>query len=347
MTSRREFLALSISSAAVLATGGMPGTRRKGTRRSRSWQSCPDLPYRTQEVYAAVREGEIVVAGGLRSDATSATRFETLSGTAIYEPESGIWKVGADLPEPRHHLVLSAHHDTVYGFGGFVGESLRQGFQFRNDVFALQGEQWSHVGQMPVPLGETVAVTVNERIHLVTGSLHGRPAQTIGEDSNCHLVYEAKTGSWTRARPAETARSSATGAVIEGKIYLVGGRRRDDGFENVGALECYDPQADVWEKRRPLPEPAGGLAGAAINGRLYCFGGERFGPGGGEVFSATWAYDPSADEWEKKEPMKTSRHGMAAAATKGKLYAIGGNTAPGVGAATSSTVDAYRPQGGV
>jgi hypothetical protein len=41
--------------------------------------------------------------------------------------------------------------------------------------------------------------------------------------------------------------------------------------------------------------------------------------------------------------MRTPRHGLASAALDGQIYAFGGNTAAGIGAATPSTVEIFTP----
>jgi N-acetylneuraminic acid mutarotase len=237
--------------------------------------------------------------------------------------------------------VLAGAGETVYGFGGFVGETLRSGFQFRDDVYAFDGAEWARIGAMPVPLGETVALPNDERIHLLTGSVHPGDGSTRGA-SGRHLVYEPDADAWSDARPVPTARSSATGAVINGRFYVAGGRRTDGGITNLGALERYNPETDTWTQLRPMPQPSGGLAGAALNGRLYVFGGEYFSEGGG-VYEDTWAYDPEADRWREQAPMRTPRHGLAGIGQMGRIFAIGGNTAAGIGAATSSTVETLTP----
>jgi N-acetylneuraminic acid mutarotase len=194
---------------------------------------------------------------------------------------------------------------------------------------------------MPTPLGETVALSVGGRIHLVTGSLHPDDGAPQGA-SRTHLVYESDADTWFEARPVPTARSSATGAVLDGHLYVAAGRRTGDGVTNLGALERYDPKTDTWAKLRPLPQPSGGLAGAALDGMLYVFGGEYFSDGGG-VYDRTWAYDPDADTWTERAPMRTPRHGLAGTALNGQIFAIGGNTAAGIGAATSSVAETLAP----
>lgn len=334
--SRRQFLALSAAGAAALAARPTAAAWNVD-----EWQDGPSLPWATQEVYCTTWNGQILVAGGLRSGADSAHQFTTLKSTALFDPSEDAWVEGPDLPSPRHHIVLGHAGGKGYGFGGFVGETLRNGFRFRDDVYAFDGEQWSRIGAMPAPLGETVALSVAGRIHLVTGSLHPDGGESQGA-SRTHLVYEPGADSWSEARPAPTARSSATGAVLDGRLYVAAGRRTDGGITNLGALERYDPGSDTWTELRPVPQPSGGLAGAALDGMLYVFGGEYFSDGGG-VYEHTWAYDPEADTWTERAPMRTSRHGLAGAALDGQIFSIGGNTAAGIGAATTSVVETLTP----
>ena len=336
--SRRRFLAIGAAGAGTLALRpdrALPVGRRTG------WREGPALPGATQEVYSTTWNEQVVVAGGLRSERDSNRRFTTLDQTILFDPSTGTWTRGPTLPDPRHHIVLATAGGTVYGFGGFVGKTLRNGFRFREDVFAFDGDRWVRIGAMPTPLGETVALSVSGRIHLVTGSLHPDEGDSRGA-SRTHLVYEPEAEAWSEARPVPTARSSATGAVIDGRLYVAAGRRTDGGVTNLGALERYDPTGDTWTELRPLPQPSGGLAGAALGGRLYVFGGEYFSEGGG-VHEHTWAYHPDADAWTQMDPLPTPRHGLAGAVLDENIYAIGGNIAAGIGAATSSVVDILSP----
>lgn len=339
MLSRRTFL--SLASTGIAAFSAVPSVSWPGARsRVQQWAPGPSLPWAVQEVYCTTWNGNIVLAGGLRSGADSSREFTTLSGTALFDPERNEWIEGPDLPAPRHHSVLAPAGNMVFGFGGFIGEELQSGFQFRDDVYAFNGDEWERIGAMPEGLGETVALSSEGRIHLVTGSRRG-PGEHGASDT--HLVYDPKSDTWTTARPVPTARSSATGAVIDGKLYVAGGRTTTGGITNLGALERYDPETDEWTELRPLPQPAGGLAGADLNGSLYVFGGEYFGQGGG-VYEHTWAYTPTTDEWTELPPMRTPRHGLAGAALNGRLYAIGGNAAPAIRGPSSTVVETFAPE---
>ena len=132
--SRRRFLALGAAGAATCA---LHPERPLWAGGRAEWKASVALPRATQEVYGTTWNGRIVVAGGLRSGADSDRRFTTLRETAFFDPSTETWTRGPALPSPRHHIVLAEANGTVYGFGGFVGETLRNGFQFRPDFEAI------------------------------------------------------------------------------------------------------------------------------------------------------------------------------------------------------------------
>jgi hypothetical protein len=81
---------------------------------------------------------------------------------------------------------------------------------------------------------------------------------------------------------------------------------------------------------------------AAVDGKLVAFGGEWFAPGGGGVFAETWIYDPGSDRWAAGPAMRTPRHGLAAAAVDGVVYAIAGGEVVSGGRA-GGVVEALAP----
>lgn len=198
---------------------------------------------------------------------------------------------------------------------------------------------------MPAPQAECVALTHRGNVHLITGRTprsEGANAQWDDQiDTDAHRVFDVRERRWRTARPAPAARNSAAGAVIDGRLYVVGGRTVSGG--NVPDLTGYDPRTDRWETLRPLPQAAGGIAAAALSGRLFVFGGEWFGPGGaGGVYREVWEYDPALDAWRACAPMPTPRHGLAAVSVRGAALLIGGATRSSA-RDTSAVVDRFEP----
>jgi hypothetical protein len=90
-----------------------------------------------------------------------------------------------------------------------------------------------------------------------------------------------------------TARSGGGGAVIDGKVYVAGGRF-GAGFnsETTAVLEIYDPATNRWTASAPMPTPTHGLTGAPfVNGRIHLPGGAVT-QGGHSGSVIHWTYRP-------------------------------------------------------
>lgn len=192
-----------------------------------------------------------------------------------------------------------------------------------------------------------MGLAVGDRIHLVTGRTPSGEANGDWNDQGDVATHRVLAdGRWEQARPCPMARNSAAGAVLDGALWVAGGRTVAGG--GTGQLDRYDPAGDRWDTLAPVPFSAasgqqvgGGLAMVALGSKLVAFGGEWFAPGGGGVFAETWLYDPAADRWDEGPAMKTPRHGLAAAAVDGVAYAIAGSALVSSGA-TTGAVEALR-----
>lgn len=318
------------------------GARARGPAGPACWQARPALPFAVQEIYPALFEGRIVIAGGFRAEGG---RISGPTAAVIaHDPRDGASTELAPLPAARHHPHLVAHGDRLYVFGGY-GSEAGAPWRMTADVLRLSpdGAAWERLPDAPELNAELVAASLGGRIHLVGGR---RPAGSANAqwadqaDVDRHLVFDPTSGEWSRAAPAPTARNSAAAAVIGGELIVVGGRRVGQG--NVAATEIYDPGADRWRTAAPMPKGQGGLAAAALAGSLYAFGGEGLQASDGApesgVYPDVWRYDPAADRWEAAAAMPTPRHGLGAVTAGEAIYVVGGARRRG-GAETSDAVE--------
>src|SRR5262249_3652311 len=119
-----------------------------------------------------------------------------------------------------------------------------------------------------------------------------------------------------------TVREHLSAAVVDERIYVIGGRWDDQG--NLATNEVYDPASDRWEVRSPMPTRRGGLTAAVVDGQIHVLGGEAFDPN--RTFPEHEVYDPLIDGWTTAQPLPTPRHGLGSAALEHDLYIIGGGT---------------------
>ena len=132
--------------------------------------------------------------------------------------------------------------------------------------------------------------------------------------------------SWVSLEPLPTIRRDHGVAVVNGKIYAIGGRN-DNG--QLSTNEEYDPVTDTWTTKTPMPTPRSDFGIAVVENKIYCIGGiinfDWNAPyGKGILTTVNEVYDPSTDTWENKTSMPTERQRPLANAVNGKIYLIGG-----------------------
>jgi len=333
---RRRFVALVAASAVPV-----PALARQGD----GWQAKAAMPWAVQEIYCAVSGGRIVVVGGLVGNRDRTRGVE--DRVAIYDSATDRWSEGPRLPQARHHpMVVATDAGRVFAIGGY-GETPAGQWTGMTEVWSLDDGAWIPGPALLEPLGESVGLAVGDRIHLVTGRTPKGEANGDWNDQGDVATHRVLAdGRWETARPAPMARNSAAGAVLDGKLWVAGGRTVAGG--GTGRLDRYDPVGDRWDTLASIPrsyasnnQVGGGLAMVALGGKLVAFGGEWFATGGGGVFAETWIYNPAKDAWAMGPDMTTPRHGLAAAAVEGVGYAIGGSALVSSGA-TTGAVEAFR-----
>jgi N-acetylneuraminic acid mutarotase len=135
-------------------------------------------------------------------------------------------------------------------------------------------------------------------------------------------LVNATEDSWVTLEPMSTARSGLGVAVVDGKIYAMGGYV-NSSFSNLN--EMYDPKTDTWVTKTPMPTARHAFAIAVYQKKIYVIGGEGYVEGFPSIIGTTEVYDPSTDTWDTKTSMPTPRENLCAGVVNGKIYLIGGN----------------------
>src|ERR671930_2180103 len=124
---------------------------------------------------------------------------------------------------------------------------------------------------------------------------------------------------WTQKAKMLTARSEVTAAVLDSKVYVIGGF---DGFaRTVATVEVYDPATDDWRSAPDLPEARHHAAAVSVGDTLYVIGG----------FTGT-GFEPKAEvfalkvqgTWQRVAPLPEARGALAAAVVDNRILVVGG-----------------------
>lgn len=306
------------------------------------WVDGPPVPQGGNEVVGAATDRYMVLYGGLPDRVNPAGWFEK------FDPTTQRWTTLPTNPVPVHHAAATAIGHKIYIFGGFIGPPKgTRGIYWipvnRSWVFDLETNRWTALAPMPTTRGAANAVAVGDKIYVIGGAAipanFDRPGLTFDaavQDLSVNEMYDTATNTWTAKSPMSVARNHATSAVVNGKIYVVGGRVGSvfsNGVStNIISNEEYDPATDRWRSRKSMPTARSGISSAVIGGKMHVLGGEGWIGDFGGVFRTHETYDPEADSWTTDPPMPTPRHGFAVGAVGGKIYAVSGmNIAGGAG----------------
>jgi len=149
-------------------------------------------------------------------------------------------------------------------------------------------------------------------------------------------IVRASEDSWTILAEMPTARSGLGVAVVDGKIYAIGGFGYDSQLD---INEEYDPVTDTWTTKTPMPIRRHRFAIAVVQNKIYVIGGEI----PGNYSSVNQVYDPTTDTWEPKTSMPTARADLCASVVDGKIYVIGGNFLK-IWPEPSNVIEVYDPE---
>ena len=126
---------------------------------------------------------------------------------------------------------------------------------------------------------------------------------------------------WETLQPMPTARSWLGVAVVNGKIYAIGGRGEGQAGAELNVNEMYDPATDTWTTKQSMPTPRSDFGIATYQNMIYCIGGITTEPG---HTAANEVYDPATDSWSQLTSMPTAKYGSRANVVDGKIFMIGG-----------------------
>lgn len=149
---------------------------------------------------------------------------------------------------------------------------------------------------------------------------------TVTKDS---YVYDPATGAWSAIAPLPTPLANATGAFVDGTMYVVGGFGVPvDDTPTTSAVYAYHPATDTWSQQADLPTPLADAGVAVLDHDLYVIGGCS-----GDCSlpsSVAYRYSPATNRWSRvaNYPSTVEWHGCAGLADADEIACTGGLTNP-------------------
>ncbi len=234
------------------------------------------------------------------------------------------------MPTSRMGLGVGVVNNKIYAIGGVNnGDFLKT-----VEVYDPVTNQWAALTDMPTARSGLGIAVVNNLIYTIGGGYRNGGAVT-----NYAIVelYDPATDKWSTLTSMPTARTGLGVAVVNNKIYAIGGMIVSiAGVTPVNNVEVYDPITGIWTTLASMPT-ARDAAIEVINNRIYAIGGSN----GTNCLNTVEVYDPVTDTWSTLKSMSYARDGLEAASLNGILYAIGGISNGSTNCL--NTVEKYNP----
>lgn len=285
-----------------------------------SWETMEPMPTARSGLGVAVVDGKIYAIGGYNGS--------YLGTNEMYDPKTNGWTAKTSMPTPRCNFAITAYQNKIYVIGGEISQGIVGSI---NEVYDPLTDTWETKTGLPNARSLLCANVVNNKIYLIGGLGTGFPPWVCTQDT---FVYDPDTDSWVTKAPIPTPISDYASAVIDNKLYVIGGR--DIGnMVKYDETHIYDTQTDNWSNGTSslsiMPSPnAGVTTGELAPKRIHVM-----------YADSHYIYDPEKDEWTTAIPMLTSRYNVGVAVVDDLIYVIGGYD----GENYRNENEKYTPQG--
>ena len=232
------------------------------------------------------------------------------------------------------------------------------GAEYR-EVFAYNrvANAWEPRALLPVGMCKPDAHTIGDRIFVIpryaARAIPGGYGAFERVASNAIFEYDPAADRWTQKAPRPSYRRDFVTAIVNGKIYVIGGRGHlDNGPSPEGGhwyntteelksqVEIYDPATDSWSLGRAAPYQHAGRASCAVGHQIYVFG----------AYVNLWDWDPSvlvydtqANQWSAKAPLPKRIDERECVTIGDKVWLFGGIDWSAPNRSTTDRVEVYDP----
>jgi N-acetylneuraminic acid mutarotase len=301
------------------------------TAHAQKWARLAEFPEPTEELLGASAGGKLYVFCGL------APGWKPMGLVYAYDPATDTWTKKKPMPLASHHVAFTEYRGKIYAFGGFVLPQSGPSAWVPIDnawEYDPAADSWKALAPMPTRRGSPVAITAGDRLYVIGGATPG-PKDTAVPLPGLHWSlgtveeYDPATNTWHQRSAMPTPRNHATAGLVNGKIYVIGGRIGAAGItaaSNTNVVEEYDPGTDSWGGvRARMPTARSAMASGVYGGRIYVTGGEFQDSQMMATFRALEVYDPANNTWSVLPSMPVARHGLAGAVVGNRLHMVSGD----------------------
>jgi N-acetylneuraminic acid mutarotase len=241
----------------------------------------------------------------------------------VYDPGSDSWTRKKDMPTRLTHLNPAIDGNTIWFAGGFKG---KHPGPVTAEVwkYDLASDTWTAGPPLPERRAGGGLAVVEHRLHYFGGYKADR-------DTNAgdHWSLTLDGGKdWQREADLPDPRGHVSAAVLNGKIYALGGDHGHDITQiDVKSCHCFDPVTTKWTEIASLPDGRSHFESSTIvyQGRILIIGGRcNSSQPPRNVVGDVLQYDPHSNKWHVVGAIPEKVLAPAAAIISGRIVVTAG-----------------------
>ncbi|MBB3968403.1 CBM96 family carbohydrate-binding protein [Mucilaginibacter phyllosphaerae] len=295
-----------------------------------TWGTVKGQPLGTHEIHGEAVNGKLYIFGGY--DINKRPQWTPTKRAYVFDPVTNMWAAIKSLPHEPYgsnfggvtHVGVTTDGTDIYFAGGYVSNAAGTGQVFGTKQvwkYSTATNTYTRLPDLPQALAAGQLKYLNGKIHYMGGANMARA------DINIHLALDLnnQAAGWQSLAPLNNAVNHPGSAVLNGKIYFIGGaHHQDDNTVTQRTLEVYDEQNNVWTNLANMPVGVDHISSSVITygNRLIVLGGET---SHNVLSNQVAAYNPVTNTWAQLTPLPAARSAGVAAVLNGTIYYTGGN----------------------
>ena len=266
-----------------------PATNRWST-------AAPMIQSRTRHTAALLRDGRVLVVGGLTVTLQDGGLFPSqLTSAEIYDPKADRWSLTA--PTDEHRL---GHSATLLPDGQVLvagGQADSGTFLKSTEIYDATQDRWISAAPMAAARFGHVAALLADGDVLVAGGL-GEEPNALNIALTSAEIYDPRTNLWVSVASMAEFHAADTATVLRsGNVLVV-------GAPGPSRAEVYDLAQNRWTQTGPSIDRYQHSATRLLNGKVLIVGGYSI-----ESVGSVVIYDP---EGVAPAPLRPLDHRIAA-----------------------------------
>ncbi|MEC1537615.1 DUF1668 domain-containing protein [Bacillus sonorensis] len=234
---------------------------------SNTWAQKKSMPQALTSASVAVVDEKVYIIGGITWSSDGKYNFS--KSVLVYDTQSDAWETETDIPiniadnERPTFSTATVVDKKIYVMGGSYD------LASANYCYDTESKTWSKKKDLPQPTSGATLQTINGKIYLIGGGDTINPNQK--KIYNTIYEYDPKGDTWLKKHDLISGRQYSTSTVLDGKIYIMGGRNGGGGSSIV---QVYDPKDDSISQMKSFYKSRAAAGAATIGKSIYVIGGQ-------------------------------------------------------------------------